>query len=170
MTIPERLRERARRRLADIHRDARDPRFVRVMGRFVQEGLLVSNRDVPRHTKRVRVADVLFAGSVEPRLFELLPALLVKRPGLFEDVTKLPADLAGAVRALRRNQEPPDFHGIPGREVHRWLTRVGRKGKTPSRLKSFRFTPEDQRLLERLASELGLSETDVIRKALRALL
>jgi hypothetical protein len=46
---------------------------------------------------------------------------------------------------------------------------VGRKGKVPARLKSFRFTAEDQRLLEHLSKNLGLSATEVIRRGLRAL-
>jgi hypothetical protein len=39
----------------------------------------------------------------------------------------LPSDLAESVRALRRDAEPPDFRGIPGRDVHGWLRRVGRR-------------------------------------------
>ena len=54
--------------------------------------------------------------------------------------------------------------------MHRWLTRVGRKGKVPARLKAFRFTPEDQRLLEHLAETLDVTETEVVRRGLRALL
>jgi len=53
--------------------------------------------------------------------------------------------------------------------VHRWLREVGRAGKVPSRLKSFRFKSEDQRLLSHWARKFELSETDVIRKALRNL-
>jgi hypothetical protein len=39
----------------------------------------------------------------------------------------------------------------------------------PALLKSVRFTPEDLRLLEHFAQKLGLSQTDVIRRGLRAL-
>jgi hypothetical protein len=39
----------------------------------------------------------------------------------------------------------------------------------PARLKAFRLRPEDQRLLSELSQRLDLSETDVIRRGLRAL-
>jgi hypothetical protein len=169
MTATSRLQARAKRRLAVLERRRCDSRYVRVIGRFVREGLLFTNRDVPENEHPVAVADVLFAGELEPRLLELLPALIVKRPAMFRGVKALPQDLADAVRALRRDAEPPDFRGIPGRDVHGWVRRVGRKGKVPARLKAFRLRPEDQRLLSELSEKLDLSETDVIRRGLRAL-
>jgi hypothetical protein len=85
------------------------------------------------------------------------------------DTKDLPSDLDAVVRSLKRDVIPKDFRGIPGVDVHRWLRRVGHRGKAPSRLKSFRFTPTDQRLLEHLSKELGVSETEVVRRGLRAL-
>lgn len=169
MMDPRKIQARARKKVQELRARRLDRRYQAVMGRFVREGLLVVNHPVAENAEPVAIADVLWAGEVEPRLLELLPALIVKRPGLFSDVTPLPADLAGAVAELRRDREPPTFRGIPGRDVHRWLTRVGRKGKVPARLKAFRFTPEDQRLLEHLAEKLGATETEVIRRGLRAL-
>lgn len=166
------LQQRARRRLANLQRRKREPRYLRVMGRFLQAGLLVTNTgnaDVVRNRAPLHVQDVLWAGELEPRLLELLPALLVKQPSMFAKPQELPPDLVQAVEALKRDLVPADFRGIPGGDVHRWLREVGRLGKVPSRLKSFRFKSEDQRLLTQLAEKLGLSETDVIRKALRAL-
>ncbi|HEX5101704.1 MAG TPA: hypothetical protein VFV94_19465 [Polyangiaceae bacterium] len=139
------------------------------MGRFVREGLLIVNHPLPLNDEPLALDDVLWAGELEPRLLELLPALIVKRPGLFTNVAPLPPDLAPVVAELRRDREPPAFRGIPGRDIHRWLTRVGRRGKVPARLKSFRFTPEDQRLLEHLAAKLEVTETEVLRRGLRAL-
>ena len=163
------LRLRAKRRLRSLERQTEDPRFVRVMGRFVRDGLLVVNHDVSEHAEPLRVEEVLWAGRVEPRLLELLPALIVKRPSMFVGVAALPADLAQAVEALKRDREPQEFRGIAGKDIHRWLRRVGQKGKAPSRLKSFRFTPDDQRLLQHLVEALGLSETEIVRRGLRAL-
>ena len=169
MTLADKLAERARRRLAVLQRRARDPRFTEVMGRFVHEGLLVTNREYRANENRLEIEDVLWAGDVEPRLLELLPALVVKRPAMFTDAKDLPPELDEVVRSLRRDAIPKDFRGIPGADVHRWLRRVGHRGKAPSRLKSFRFTPNDQRLLEHLSKELGVSETEVVRRGLRAL-
>jgi hypothetical protein len=139
------------------------------MGRFVRDGLLVTNHEFPEHREPLGVPDVLWAGGVEPRLLELLPALIVKRPSMFVSTDDLPADLEGVVESLKRDLVPSDFRGIPGADVHRWLRRVGHRGKAPSRLKAFRFKPADQRLLEQLSEKLGVSETEVIRRGLRAL-
>jgi hypothetical protein len=165
----EELKRKARARSATLRRRKRDERFTSVVGRLVHEGLLVANHELERNQRPISVFDALWAGEVEPRVLELLPALLVKRPALFEAGQPLPEDLSTAVSDLRRDRIPKDFRGIPGADVHRWLSRVGRKGKVPSLLKSFRLTPEDQRLLERLKDTLGVSETEVIRRGLRAL-
>lgn len=165
----EELRERAGRKLAGLRRRRRDARYERTLGRFVDAGLLTTNQAVPRHREPLRVDDVLWAGEAEPRFLELLPALLVKRPSMFVQRGELPEDLRRVVRHLRRNIVPEDFRGIRGEDIYRWLPRVGQKDKFPARPKSFRLKPEDVRLLEHLSHEFGISETDVIRRGLRAL-
>jgi hypothetical protein len=166
------LQKRARRRLTQLRRRTNDARFQRAMSRYVRDGLLIANREYPGDDRPVSVEDVLWAGDLEPRLLELLPALIIERPAMFTGLEELPVDLSEVVKALRQNRLPPDFRQIPGRDVFRWLGRFGRvrgEGKGPSRLKSFRFTPADQRLIDDLARELELTETDVIRRALRTL-
>jgi hypothetical protein len=164
------LRERARRKMVGLRRRQRDPRYLRTLGRFVEAGLLTTNQAVLPHREPLRIADVLWAGQAEPRILELLPAVLVKRPSMLADPTDVPDDLRHVVRCLARNLVPPDFRGIPGADMYRWLPKVGRKGKLPARLKSFRLKPEDVHLLAHLARQLGISETDVVRRGLRALL
>ena len=169
MTRAEEFRERARRKLAGLRRRRRDARYVRTLGRFVDAGLLTTNQAVPRHREPLRVDDVLWAGEAEPRFLELLPALLVKRPSMLVETGDLPDDLRRVVRRLRRNLVPEDFRGIRGEDIYRRLAGVGQKDKFPTRPKSFRLKPDDVRLLEHLSHELGISETDVIRRGLRAL-
>jgi hypothetical protein len=169
MTDVQTIQSRAKRRLRELERRRRDPRFARVMGRFTHDGLLTTNTEVVPFTDPLDVADVLWAGEIEPRCLELLPALLVKRPAMFTHYEQLPDDLAVVVRRLRRNLVPASFRGIPGDAVHRWLSRVGRVGRLPSRLESFRLKPEDVQLLEALSKRLGVSKTEVIRRGLRAL-
>jgi hypothetical protein len=115
------------------------------------------------------VDDALWVGELEPRVLELLPALLIKAPALFERPLRMPADLESVVKAMRRQETPPDFRGIPGPDLARWLPRVGRKGTLPSRMKVFRFSASDLALLRELGKELGLDDTKVVRVALRAL-
>jgi hypothetical protein len=169
MTRAEELRQRARAKMVGLRRRRRDPRYLRTLGRLVEAGLLTTNQPVRLHSEPLRVPDVLWAGEAEPRFLELLPALLVKRPSMLVDPRDLPEDLRSVVRRLRRNLVPETFRGIPGADVYRWLPRVGHKDKFPARLKSFRLKPDDVQLLEHLSQTLGISETDVIRRGLRAL-
>ncbi len=162
------IQARAKRRARRIAERRADPRFRRVLGRYVAAGLLQTNEDVLRNRMPMRVADVLWASEVEPRLLELLPALLVKKPALFTAADELPDDLDRVVRALRRHEVPESFRGIDGRAFLRWLPQVGRK-QLPSRLKTFRLRQEDLALLARLQGALGGSQTAVLRRALRAL-
>lgn len=163
------LKKRAQRRHATIVRRRRDPRYRRVLSRFVGAGLLDTLEPVTPHRKPIGVADALWAGELEPRILELLPALLVKRPSFFRRAEALPRDLAEVVHALERNKLPPNFRGIPGEDLARWVPRVGRKNKLPSRLKSFRFTSDDLRLLAQIRDDLGTTETEVVRRGLREL-
>lgn len=169
MMSADELQRRAKRRMVQLDRRRRDPRYRRVLGRLVGLGLLTTNEAVLETRARIDVAEALWAAEVEPRIAELLPALLVRRPALFVDVRNLPDDLAQVVAALRRNEVPPDFRGAPGDKLQRWLGSVGRKSGLPSRLKAFRLQPSDLSLLARLRDELGITETAVLRRGLRAL-
>jgi hypothetical protein len=164
------LRRRARRKLRAIQRRRRDQRYVRVLGRLAEAGYVITHQAVARHREPLEVAEVLWAGEIEPRFLELLPALLVKQPSLFVDVQRLPADLEFVVRKLRRNVEPEAFRGISGDRLLHWLSQVGRTRGAPARLKSFRLRADDLRLLKALSERLGVSETEVVRRGIRALL
>jgi len=163
------LRARAKRRYTEIARARQDPRYRQVIGRLRTARLLETNFDVPAHREPIAVDDALWAGKFEPRILELLPALIVKKPSLFAATTELPKDLSDTVRKLRRNEMPDEFRGIPGPDLAKWLPRVGHRGKKPRRLKCFRFNEEDIKVLEELSRSRNLSETDTIRHALRAL-
>lgn len=164
-----RLQKRARQAFASVERARRDPRYDRVLGRLCSAGYLTTNFPVPPERGPLAVEDALWVGRLEPRVLELLPALIVKRPSLFESVQNLPQDLDFAVRALRRNETPETFRGIPGEDLHRWLPRVGRQGKVPTRMKPFRLHADDVLLLRELSEKLGVTETEVVRRSLHQL-
>jgi hypothetical protein len=167
----EALRRRARRKAREAAVARRDRRFLAVMGRLVSAGLLETNIEGVRpHRRTIRVADALWAGQWEPRVLELLPALVIKKPGLFRDPQNMPEDLADVVQALREGREVPAFRGIPAQDLQRWVPLLGHRGKQPSVVKSFRLRASEVKLLADLRAELGLgSEVEVIRAALRAL-
>jgi hypothetical protein len=165
----DQLKTMAQRAQARAARRRRDVRYLTVLGRFVAARLLVTNQAVPRHRKPIWVTDALWAGEVEPRIIELLPALLIKKPSLFVDPNVLPEDVAKVVKLLRRGKVPEQLRGIPGPDLARWLPRVGHREHWPSLAKTFRLKRDDVRLLERLAADLHISEAEVVRRGVRAL-
>jgi hypothetical protein len=112
----EDVQRRARLKLRQIERQRNSRRYQRVLGRFVAEGVLTTNAEVSACRDPVAIEDVLWVGRIEPSFWELLPALVVRRPSMFESLAELPSDLAAVARRLRRNLEPPPFRGIPVNE------------------------------------------------------
>jgi hypothetical protein len=169
VTPRDRLKKMARREHARLACRRRDPRYVTVLGRLVAARILTTNQDVPLHRQPIRVVDALWAGQIEPRILELLPALLIKKPSMFVDPKELPDDVARAVQQLKRGRVPDELRGIPGPDLARWLPRVGHRERWPSVAKIFRLQRDDIHLLQRLAADLRASETEVVRRGLRAL-
>jgi hypothetical protein len=163
------LRRKAQRKQRRLARLRRDQRYREVLGAFVHAKLITTNDEVEPRKGPVALKAILWAGRLEPRLLELLPAVMIKKPSMVE-YSKIPPDLDRVLDQLRHNETPSDFRGIPGTKVQEWIPRVGHKGKLPTQLKAFRFRKEDVDLLEELAAERCLTETDVIRAGLRALM
>jgi hypothetical protein len=65
---------------------------------------------------------------------------------------------------------PETFRGLSGQRIYRWLEPLEHQKWAPAVLKSLRLKPQDVRLLRQLADELGVTETEVLRRGLRALL
>lgn len=162
----EEIKKRARARNARYEKARRDPRYTKVIGRFTSEGLLEAPGVVPTRGM-VTLEDALWVGEVEPRVLELLPALMIRRPKLLAHHEALPDDLREVVSELRRGRAHTCFRSIEPQKYAPWLERLGRKKGMPSVLKSFRFTTEDAAILEALSRRWGVGETEAIRKALR---
>jgi|GEM_PF-764326 hypothetical protein len=163
------LIEQARVRHAQIAKEKKDPRYLRVMGKLIQAGLL-THATLPPTRKRVSLKDALWAGRLEPRILELIPAIVIKKPGLLVLPKELPADLKSIVAGIRHGHSTPDFRGIPSRSYRQWIPRIGHRNKYPSCTKTFRFSRHDRELLEELKKALpDHSEIAIIRKALHCL-
>ncbi len=164
------LQRRAKARLARDKRARRTPRFRRAIGRLVAAKLLETNVAVDVHRKPVPLGDFLWAGQHEPRILELLPAIVVKRPSLLAKPIELPDDLKEVTRAIRHGVDYPVFREVPPHKYLHWIDKVGHRGRTPSLVKNFRLRREDVARLRRLKEILpAKSETDVIRLALQTL-
>lgn len=162
------LQRKAQRKHKRLERLRCDPRYRTALAAFVQAKLITTNLDIQAKKGPVALKDVLWAGKWEPRLLELLPAVMIKKPSMIQ-FKAVPPDLDKVLHQLRKNETPPDFRGIPGTKLQEWVPRIGHKGKLPSQLKAFRFRKEDVELLEEIAKVRGWTETDVLRAGLRAL-
>ena len=158
--------KRAKRKARKLAILREDPRYLQVIGRLVHEGLL----EVPTvkgHRRKFLLEEALWVGDhIEPRVLELLPAIALKRPGLmlFEE---LPEDLKKIVNDLKKGKVEQNFRGVESSQYMRWVPFVGRKSGLPKLTKTFRFSVDDQRILEELSEEKNITETEAIRRALR---
>lgn len=168
--MSEALQKRARHRWRLVTKMRDDPRFKRALKCFTSAGLLSANTPVSSSRGSARLEDVLFAGTIEPRFLELLPAVYLKRPGILKWPKALPEDLQHTVQALRHGVSGPDFRGVPFDSCGQWLSRMGHRNKAPTVTKSFRLRQEDLARLRRLKSlHPDASETDLWRLGLAAL-
>lgn len=168
MTDFKDIQERARKRFKQLEAKRRDPRFVKTIGKLVHLKLLTAPGVVPYHG-RVLLEDALWAGEVEPRVYEVLPAVVLKRPRAFVTTGPLPDDLKEVLNELRHQAPKTPFRGIPVESYRRWLASVGWKDKKPSLLKTFRFNDEDVKRIARLKKKTGKLEIEILRDALAVL-
>lgn len=169
--MSQRLIEEAKKKRQKLRARRRDPRYREVMGRLVEAGLIKSSdEEIKPHRRPIQVKDALWASVAEPRVAELLPALVIKKPSLLVAEQNLPTDLRAVVDAVLKAKKLPDFRGVEPGNYMKWVRELGHQGKTGSTLKTFRLRPEEQRRLRRLKSALGVrSEAEVLRIALERL-
>ena len=151
-----------------IAKGRESPRFKRVVGRLIRAKLLQTQSDIQPFSGSLSIKDYIWAGTFEPRIFELLPALVIKKPSLFEDLKNCPNDLDQIVKEIRSGQATKDYHGISPKNYLRWIPFVGHKGREASQLKSFRFSSSDSELLHFFTLN-GYSEIGAVREGLRLL-
>lgn len=167
MNKQQKIIELAKKKAAKIRKLRKDPRYKKVIGRLKYEGLL--DAPITPVNRKLYLDEAIWVGeNVEPRVLELLPAIILKRPGIFV-VKDFPAPLLNAANQLRKGEISLKYRGIPLRRCEQWLPYVGHKGKLPSTLKSFRLPKEDLEILKILSNKFGINETSVISKALREL-
>ncbi|MBW2733338.1 MAG: hypothetical protein JRH20_13190 [Deltaproteobacteria bacterium] len=166
----EALVAKAKQQHAAIRRHKNDPRYARVIGRLIRAGLL-SHTHIKPSTQPVSVDDALWVGKWEPRVLELLPAILLKKPKFFVTRGCLPGDIQAVLDGIRHNKAVDTFRGVPAYLYLRWVPRVGHRNKYPSCIKTYRFSHEDMALINDLKQRFpDETEVSIIRRALRELL
>lgn len=98
-----------------------EPFYVKTVAWFAYLGLLRHNKIEPqRHV--VTLDEVLKAGELEPRIFEVLPAvMIVLSDALKLDQKEIPHDLAAILKGIRTRKAVKDFRGVPPDKYLHWM-------------------------------------------------
>lgn len=140
----------------------RKDRFVHVLGKLKRAKLLDAP-DIREYGGPVAIEDVLWAGTIEPRILEVLPALMATRPKYLR-AYHVPDDLQRVVDDIHAGNARQEFRGIPASDYCKWLPSGGH---TTSRLKTFRMHQVEIQRLNNLRLALGVrSDAEVLRRAL----
>jgi len=97
------------------------PFFVETIAWFHYLGLLRHNGIEP-HRHHPRLRNVLNAGELEPRILELLPAIMTVLPEAVRYTKReIPPDLAKVLGDIRNKQPGTVFRGVPPEKYNHWL-------------------------------------------------
>lgn len=149
-----------------------------VLERFVYEGLLLHNR-IQGQRRRIRLEEVLEAGRQEPRILELLPAVLRLRPSIIahakRDLKKF-LELKKLAENLDSENAPAQWHEIPIETFRMHENRLRQfwqhqRRKTRWKNINIRVSEKDLERLNQIALKQGHgNKSEAIRKLiLRAL-
>lgn len=162
--------KRARREVARLNRNKKDPRYTRTIGFLVAKGFLHTNRELPKIPNiRINIEDAIWAGqNVEPRILEVLPAAVMRLEKHFDYDPRIHLELKRVIEQLRENGEG-EFFGIPAEKMRPWLN-IRLKDKRTKRLdekkviKTFRLSPATIERIKDLKTKMKISETDLLEK------
>lgn len=116
------LIKRMRILASEDERRRQQPAYLKTIAWLHYLGVLRHNKIPPaRHS--VRLTEALEAAELEPRIFELLPAIMIEIPAVFQfKKNEIPRDLATILKSLKNGGDVPDFRGIPEQKYRHWLT------------------------------------------------
>jgi hypothetical protein len=117
----EKTLEKARNyeRWASLEREKRY--FQKTVAWFGYLGLLRHNKIKPKRCK-ICLMEALEAGNLEPRIFELLPAVLLVIPEAIDlQGEKLPKDLSTIMQNIQQRKTPGDYQGIEPAKYLQWI-------------------------------------------------
>ncbi len=149
------------------------PAVRRVFGFLSSIGLLrTPENHEGRKSTKLSLRDVLKAGKVEPRVFEVLPAAMYAYPKSFLHQETLPEELQIIIKALHAGEErTTSYGGITYKEMKRWMhfqlpdKRTKPLGKKRI-LRTFSLPPHTCETISEIAKSEGISQADVIVRAI----
>ncbi|MCX6119925.1 MAG: helix-turn-helix domain-containing protein [Proteobacteria bacterium] len=121
----EQIIERAKQVAQKDLEKMQQPAYLKTVAWLHYLGLLNHNQIAPKR-HQVTLSEALAAGELEPRIFELLPVIMVKLPKAFtyskSDVCE---DLQHAMNSVRNRQlDSDDFRGVPSQKYLYWGDKV----------------------------------------------
>jgi hypothetical protein len=161
------LQKAAIKKLKFLDQKRSDPRFTKTIGKLIH-AKLISNSLYKPYNGKLTLDDALWSGQYEPRILELIPAIVLKKPKFFE-IKDMPKDLMQTIRNIKHGMAVDEFRGVPSEKYLYWLDKVGHKGKQTSLIKTYRFFTEDVKLINELKQKMNISEAEIIRTALSEL-
>ena len=97
------------------------PFFVETIAWFHYLGILKHNKILP-HRYHPDLQDMLKAGELEPRVLELLPAILILLPEAVQvKKGEMPRDLSAVIANIKHRRVCKPFRGIPPEKYCHWL-------------------------------------------------
>lgn len=145
--------------------------LTRVLERFIYEGLLIHNRITGRR-RRITLDDVLNAGNEEPRILEILPAILRLRPTIIHKSLyslRHHPTLKRLIDHLNLPEGKMSWQGIPEQTFRKQEGLLRQKlyadrQKTKSHLFNLRLSTADMEALDALSKRTGIrNKSDLIR-------
>lgn len=142
----------------------------RVLERLVFEGLLIHNRYEGRRW-RVTLSNLMEAGAVEPRVWELLPGILLHRPSLIfrvqRDLRELP-ELQNLMQRLPLATSGEMWRGLPFTDLRRAADRIAQlqqhhRSRQRWRNINIRVSEDDLERLRGIAIREGRSQSEILR-------
>lgn len=150
-----------------------NPMVQKVLERLAYERLLLTSGLVPRR-RTINLSQVLRAGISEPRILQVLPAILLYKPKVIRGVAKDLKEHPGIRDQVERLFEPSsglaDFCGTDINDCRKaamtyrnYLETLRLKNR--HRLFNLRLNDEDWKRLEILSKQLGLTNySEILRR------
>lgn len=149
-----------------------NPNVEKILERLAYEKLLLTSPLEPKK-RIITLQEVLDAAKEEPRIGQVLPAILIYKPkilkGIARDLKKYPELERKAKTIFDPNQEKKDFLGVSVADCRKAaLTfqnylRISRQ-KTRHRLFNLRLNDDDWQALEKISKTRGITNySDIVR-------
>ncbi len=115
------IKEMTRKMEITARKERKKKYYIATIAWFKYLGLLRHN-EIEKKRSIVTLQEALKAGQLEPRIYELLPALLVAIPNaLKQNEDKMPNDLALVIDEIKSRRATTVFRGVPPDKYLNWL-------------------------------------------------